>query len=154
MDLLNQHLAESLMVLGLALLAVEVLILGFATFVLFFIGLAALSTGLMMYLGLLGQDMFSALASLAVLSALFALLLWKPLKNMQAKGKPVQVQSDLIGHQFAVTEALQPGKSFEYRYSGIAWQVHSQQHLTAGQTVQVVKVSVGRLDVAPVQDVS
>ena len=149
MDLLNQHLAESLMVLGLALLAVEVLILGFATFVLFFIGLAALATGLMMYLGLLGQDMFSALASLAVLSALFALLLWKPLKNMQARGKPTQVQSDLIGYQFNLPEALIPGQSLEYRYSGITWQVQSDQPLTAGQRVQVVKAEVGRFDVEP-----
>ncbi|MBT1066043.1 NfeD family protein [Bowmanella sp. Y26] len=154
MTVFTEHMAESLMVLGLALLAIEVLVLGFATFVLFFVGLAALATGLMMYMGILSQDMFSALASVAIFSALLALILWKPLKNLQSKGKPKQVQSDLIGYQFELPEALQPGKSMEYRYSGITWQVHSQQPIEAGQTVQVVKVAVGRLDVTPVQDPS
>lgn len=154
MTVFTEHMAESLMVLGLALLAIEVLILGFATFVLFFVGLAALATGLMMYMGVLDQDMYSALASVAIISAALALLLWKPLKNLQSKDKPKQVQSDLIGHQFSLPEALSPGQSIVYRYSGITWQVYSQQQLAAGQQVEVVKASVGRLDVMPAQDAS
>ncbi|MFT5811071.1 MAG: hypothetical protein ACI9KM_001835, partial [Rubritalea sp.] len=45
MDWLSNNLAQSLIIAGLALLVIEVVVLGFSTFVLFFVGLAAVITG-------------------------------------------------------------------------------------------------------------
>jgi membrane-bound ClpP family serine protease len=45
MDFFTNNLAQSLFVVGLILLVVEVTVLGFSTFVLFFVGLAAMVTG-------------------------------------------------------------------------------------------------------------
>ena len=45
MNWISNNLSESLIMAGLALLVIEVVILGFSTFVLFFVGLAALIAG-------------------------------------------------------------------------------------------------------------
>jgi len=150
MALLTEHLAETFVVAGLLLLAVEILVLGFSTFVLLFVGLAALVTGVLMYSGLLAEEMFSALGCLAVLSVVLALLLWKPMKRMQGQTERKTVTSDLVGHRFYLSDALQPGKTIEYRYSGITWQVSSRQAIDANREVQVMTVDVGRFEVMPV----
>lgn len=150
MSLFTEHLAETLIVIGLILLAVEILVLGFSTFVLFFLGLAALVTGGLMYISLVPATLFGAMGSMAVLTALLAVLLWKPLKRIQADTAPKEVTSDLIGHRFYLPEALLPGESITYRYSGINWNVRSQEPAAAKQEVEVIKVSVGELQVRPV----
>ena len=45
MDWVTANMAESLIIVGLLLLAIEIAVLGFSTFVLFFVGLAAVLTG-------------------------------------------------------------------------------------------------------------
>ncbi|GGD59468.1 NfeD family protein [Lacimicrobium alkaliphilum] len=151
MSLFTEHLAETLIVVGLALLAIEILVLGFSTFVLFFVGLAALVTGGLMYISLVPATLFGAIGSMAVLTALLAAILWQPMKRIQAKTEPEQVTSDLIGYRFYLPEALLPGESITYRYSGINWNVRSNAPIIAKQEVEVTKVSVGELEVRPVQ---
>jgi hypothetical protein len=53
MNWISNNLPESLIMAGLALLLIEVVVLGFSTFVLFFVGLAALVAGGLMAVGVL-----------------------------------------------------------------------------------------------------
>ena len=51
MNWISNNLSESLIMAGLALLVIEVVVLGFSSFVLFFVGLAALAAGGLMAVG-------------------------------------------------------------------------------------------------------
>lgn len=144
---LTDNLAQSLIGLGLLLLAIEVLILGFATFVLFFVGLGALLSGTFVYLGVIPATLTAALLSMAITTALLALVLWKPLKNLQAKVETKKVTSDLIGHRFTLTEHISSEHQPLYHYSGINWRLTSDQPLTSGTEVEVIGVEVGQFTV-------
>jgi hypothetical protein len=143
MNWINDNLSESLIIVGLALLVIEVVVLGFSTFVLFFVGLAAVVAGWLMAIGVVPYSTLSALSSLGVLTALLALLLWRPLKSMQGKVESKKVTSDLVGHSFILNEAVSMTKNPTYRYSGIEWSLSSEQELSAGTLVEVTGVAVG-----------
>ena len=143
MNWINDNLSESLIIVGLALLVIEVVVLGFSTFVLFFVGLAAVVAGGLMAVGVVPYSMLSALSSLGVLTALLALLLWRPLKSMQGKVESKKVTSDLVGHSFILNEAVSMTKNPKYRYSGIEWSLSSEQELSPGTLVEVTAVTVG-----------
>jgi hypothetical protein len=143
MNWINDNLSESLIIVGLALLVIEVLVLGFSTFVLFFVGLAAVVAGGLMAVGVVPYSMLSALSIVGVLTALLALLLWRPLKSMQGKVESKKVTSDLVGHSFILNEAVSMTKNPTYRYSGIEWSLSSEQELSAGTLVEVTGVAVG-----------
>ena len=143
MNWINDNLSESLIIVGLALLVIEVVVLGFSTFVLFFVGLAAVVAGGLMAVGVVPYSMLSALSSLGVLTALLALFLWRPLKSMQGKVESKKVTSDLVGHSFVLNEAVSMTKNPTYRYSGIEWSLSSEQELSAGTLVEVTGVAVG-----------
>ena len=144
MNWVNDNLSESLIIVGLALLVIEVVVLGFSSFVLFFVGLAALVAGGLMALAVIPDSMFSALSSVGVLTALLAMLLWRPLKSMQGKVESKKVTSDLVGHSFILNEAVSMTKNPAYRYSGIEWNLSSEQELSAGTLVEVTGVDVGK----------
>jgi inner membrane protein len=144
MNWISNNLPESLIMAGLALLAIEVVVLGFSTFVLFFVGLAALVAGGLMAVGVLPDSMLSALSSVGVLTALLAMLLWRPLKSMQSAVENNKVTSDLVGHSFILNEAVSMTKNPAYRYSGIDWNLSSEQELPAGTLVEVTGVAVGK----------
>jgi membrane protein implicated in regulation of membrane protease activity len=143
MDWVTANMAESLIIVGLLLLAIEIAVLGFSTFVLFFVGLAAVLTGGLLYVGLIPDSMLSALLSIGVLTALSATLLWKPLKNMQKDVDTKKASSDLIGHRFVLTEEVSLTANPVYRYSGIDWKLKSNQPLNAQALVEVTDVEVG-----------
>lgn len=144
MDLVSNNLAESLIIVGLTLLVIEVLVLGFSTFVLFFVGLAAVITGGLLYMGVLPDSMLSALSSIGALTGLLAIFLWRPLKSMQGKVERKKVTSDLVGHSFFLNEAVSMHNNPVYQYSGIDWRLSSQKELSAGTEVEVTEVSVGK----------
>ncbi|MDC1383948.1 NfeD family protein [Candidatus Puniceispirillum sp.] len=144
MNWINNNLSESLIIAGLALLVIEVVVLGFSTFVLFFVGLAAVVAGGLMAFGLVPNSMLSALSSVGVLTALLTMLLWRPLKSMQGKVESKRVTSDLVGHSFILNEAVSMTKNPAYRYSGIEWSLSSEQELSAGTLVEVTGVAVGK----------
>ncbi|HEY7867335.1 MAG TPA: NfeD family protein [Psychromonas sp.] len=144
------HLAQSFIVLGLILLAIEVLVLGFSTFVLFFIGIGAIATGALMALGVIPETFLNSLLVTAVISTAVALISWKPMKNMQNKVESKHVKNDMIGHQFILAEDLLIGKTVTHRYSGINWQVKAKEQLSAGTEVKIIAVEVGLLTVARV----
>ena len=144
MDWVSNNLAESLIIVGLALLVVEVVVLGFSTFVLFFVGLAAVITGGLMRIGFLPDSMLAALSSIGVLTALLAIFLWRPLKSMQNNVERKKVTSDLVGHSFILSEAVSMSSNPVYSYSGIDWQLSSEKELSAGTLVEVAGVAVGK----------
>jgi hypothetical protein len=144
MNWISNNLPESLIMAGLALLLIEVVVLGFSTFVLFFVGLAALVAGGLMAVGVLSDSMLSAFSSVGVLTALLAMLLWRPLKSMQSDVKNNKVTSDLVGHSFILNEAVSMTQNPAYRYSGIDWNLSSEQELSAGTLVEVTGVAVGK----------
>ncbi|PKH03293.1 activity regulator of membrane protease YbbK [Psychromonas sp. MB-3u-54] len=151
MEYFLAHLGQSFIVLGLILLAVEVLVLGFSTFVLFFIGVGAIATGALMALGVIPETFLNSLLVTAIISTVVALISWKPMKKMQNKVESKHVNNDMIGHQFVLTEELLVGKTVTHRYSGISWQVKAKQPLSAGTEVKIIEVEVGLLTVARVE---
>ncbi len=143
MNWIANNLAEALVILGLALLALEIWILGFATFVLFFVGLAAVIAGGLMYIELFEATTLNAILSVGVLTALGAALLWNPLKNMQNEVDLTRASSDLVGHSFILAENVSSEVSPNYHYSGVNWKLVSEEPLEAGQKVKVVQTDVG-----------
>ena len=151
MDFFTNNLAQSLFVVGLILLVVEVTVLGFSTFVLFFVGLAAMVTGALLYLGILPDNVLSAMFSMGVLTLLAALLLRKPLKRMQSKVSSKKIKSDFIDHRFILKEAVSPTQSPKHHYSGVEWALISDESIAAGTKVEVTEAEVGKLHIKAVE---
>ena len=143
--------AQILMALGIMMAVVDIVVLGFATFFLTLIGLAVLTTGVLLNFGVMTDSWANILISVAVLSAIYTALLWKPLSRLQQDTKPQEVKSDIIGHQFHLetdVTASQPGM---YLYSGVNWKIEADEELTAGAKVEVTQVKVGVMRVKPVE---
>ncbi|MBU2877652.1 NfeD family protein [Aliiglaciecola lipolytica] len=143
MDLISNNLAESLIVLGLVMLAIEIAILGFATFIMFFVGLACVAAGALLYLGLIPDTLMSATLTVGILTAISAVLLWKPLKNIQQNVDTKPAQSDLIGHDFLLEKNVSATENPYYHFSGVQWKLKSSHPISAGSRVKVIKAEVG-----------
>ena len=143
MSWINQHLVEVLFIVGLALLAIEIGVLGFSTFILFFIGLAAVLSGVIFFVGLVPESMVNAVLLVGIITLVSAAVLWKPLKNMQQKVDDTPAKNDLIGHEFVLTDDVSRMVNPVYRYSGIDWKLTSDSELAAGTLVEVIKTEVG-----------
>ena len=141
------NLAESLLILGIVLLAIEIVVLGFSSFVLFFVGCAAVATAGLLYVGIIPDTMLAAMFSTGLLAALSAFLLWKPLKGMQANVDTGKVKSDLVGHRFILVEDVTPELTLKYHYSGIDWKLITTDNLVAGTRVEVIQVDVGKFHI-------
>lgn len=145
MDFIAQNLSESLIIAGIVLLIIEVAILGFATFVLFFMGCSMVITGVLMLLGVLDATYLSAFWSNAILTSILAALLWKPLKNSQQSSDTEKETATTIEHEFVLENDVDSQGLTHHKYSGIKWKVKSQLPLTKGTMVKVVKADVGAL---------
>lgn len=143
MDLLTNNLAEGLVVIGLALLAIEIGVLGFSTFVLFFVGCGCVFSGFLMYLGFLPDTMLAALLSVSIFTAITAVFAWKPLRNMQNDVETKRADSDLVGHSFVLEQDVSPTEPPVYRYSGIEWTLVSETQIAKGTQVEVTQTDVG-----------
>ncbi len=143
MSFFTDNLAQSLLVIGLILLVIEIAVLGFATFFLFFAGVAAIGTSALLYMGVIPDTLLSSFMSTGVLTLVAALVLWRPLKAMQTNVSSQKAQGDLVGHQFVLQERVSASVSPRYSYSGIKWQLVSQQTLEAGTRVEVTDAEVG-----------
>ena len=147
MSWVSENLVEFLLILGLVLLAIEILVLGFSTFVLFFVGLATVVTAGLIYMALVPETILGSLLSIGVLTAVAAALLWRPLKRMQTEVEIEPVQSDFVGMSFVLTDDVTADSSSTYRYSGIDWKLTSATPIKAGTEVKVVKADVGEFTV-------
>lgn len=148
MEWLASNFASLLIFLGIILLVIEVGLLGFAVFLLFFIGLACIATGALIMVGVVDDTLVSAFGSIALFSMLFAVALWKPLKKIQDSTEAHSVKGDFIGHRFRLQQDVSSQRYGSYRLSGIEWQVRSDSPLAAGTEVEIIKVEVGLLTVA------
>lgn len=108
---------------------------------LLFLALGSLLTGLLISLGVInGWEM--AILSLGLLTAISALLLWKPFKRFQDSSSAANNSSDMVGRVLPVTQqvTLEQGS---VAYSGIEWQVRlkeSGEPIAAGKRARVVAV--------------
>jgi len=147
MEWVTNNFASLLIVIGLALLAIEMLVLGFSVFILFFVGLASLVSGFLMMIGLLPETMIAAFGSVAVMSLAFAVGLWKPLKKLQESGDSHMVRGDFIGHSFVLEQPVASTQYGKHRHSGIEWKIRSDVPIPAGAEVEVTKAEVGMFTV-------
>jgi membrane protein implicated in regulation of membrane protease activity len=136
------------LVLGFTMLIIDIMVFGFATLVLTFLGLGLLTLGGVIYL----FDIESYTVATAVLSASTAVItacLWKPLKVMTQKTSTKVAKSDFHGLTFELSEDIGAGKTMKYKYSGISWNVDSRTLILQGTLVVVTDVEVGKMWVAP-----
>jgi len=149
MEFITENQATWWFVLGCILLAIEIIVLGFSTAVLFFIGLGAIVTSGLMWFGILPATWAAGLTAFAVCSALVAAILWKPLKKLQTdRYRGPDLSSDFIGHEFQLDGDLSETVTSKTRYSGIEWRVElddqaGEQSLVAGDNVVVTGISAG-----------
>lgn len=143
------NIIETMLIIGIILLIIEVVVLGFSTFFLFFTGLAAIATAIVMWFGLLPETFLYGVFSVAAFTALFAVLLWKTLSNLQKDVDNTRAQSDLIGHSFVlpsdVNAIAAPAQQPDYLFSGVSWKLDAHQDIAKGTLVEVVQVDVGVL---------
>jgi len=134
----QDHLLYS--VAGICLVA-ELSVLGMSG-PLLFLALGCLLTGVMVSIGMIsGWEM--EVFSVAVLAALSAALLWKPLKTFQNAGVGRDTSSDMIGKVLPVTQLITRDQG-TVAYSGIDWQArldasHSEP-VVVGSRAHVVAV--------------
>jgi len=144
-----ENMIEALLFIGVVLLIIEIAVLGFSTFFLFFAGLGAVFTSILMWVGLIPESFLSALICLALSTATFALILWKPFSKMQNKVDSKRPISDLVGHTFVLPESITASSALEqqpiYQYSGIDWRLQAKHDLHKGTLVSVTQADVGAL---------
>lgn len=149
METLNSYLPTLLIFIGLAMLAIEVGVLGFSIMILFFIGLGCLATGLLMLVGVVPQTLAGALLGSGLLTLLAAVGLWKPLQRLQNTPASKPVTSDLIGSEFVLESDVSPNAPGQVKFSGITWRVIADSAIARGTKVEVTGTAVGELTVKP-----
>ncbi len=142
--------------LGFVLLAIEALVLGFATGVLIFAGIGALLTGGLLWFEVIPYTWQASIASFGINSTVITAILWKPMQNLQNKNAaPAKDNtSDLVGHTFRLTSAITVTAPGLVRFSGIEWRVEIDdstklKQIEAGTKVAVQSVDVGVFRVHP-----
>ena len=143
-----------LFIIGIGLLVIEIAFFGFATFVLFFVGIAMLIVGALMAFGVLPVGIDIAIGAVSLLSISGAVLLWKPMKKIQSSKEAAKVEVGFVGHQFQVQTDIAPDLPGTYTYPGIAWTVVSDTAIQRFTQVQVIKADVGQLTVTPAEVLS
>ncbi|AWB68572.1 activity regulator of membrane protease YbbK [Saccharobesus litoralis] len=144
-EFISSHVPETLIAVGIILLTIEVAVLGFATFILFFFGISLLITGGAVWLGVLPDSLSAIALSNAIFTSCLALLLWKPLKNIQDKADNKMVKSDFTGLRFFVADEVSLNSKAQHKLSGILWTLKSHEVIPAGKEVEVIRAEVGVL---------
>ncbi|WP_404343794.1 NfeD family protein [Pseudoalteromonas mariniglutinosa] len=143
MDFIINNLPQVLMILGVIALIIEVAVLGMSTFILLFLGLSLLATGLMMNFSILENSLTTALWSNTVLTAALAVVLWRPLKRLQENTDTKELHSDFAELTFTLDADVDDRGLTTHAYSGINWRLKSIQPIAAGTQVMVIKKEVG-----------
>ncbi len=106
-------------------LVVELGVMGLSGPLLFF-GIASLVTGVLVHVGVI-VGWQSEILVVGILTAIIALILWKPLQNMQNAGSATDDSSDMIGLQVPVIDDITK-KTGTVRYSGVNWHARLADH--------------------------
>ena len=147
-EYINNHIPGFWIALGFALMAAEVLLFGFTTIIFLFAGLGALTSGLLMMVGVLPETWIAGTACFGIATGVFGLLLWKPLQKMQNAKPQKEQSSDFDGLEFVLLSDISTTSSGKYRYSGVDWKVEidsgsGTDRLNKGERVVVVSTRVG-----------
>jgi len=131
---------------------IELSIMGLSGPLLFF-AIASVITGILVTAGVLTSWQMEIL-SVGIVSALTALVLWKPLKNLQNSRSKTDTSSDMIGLKVPVTTDI-TATSGNIRYSGINWNARLADDarvdvISSAQQCQIVAVSGNTMLVKPV----
>ena len=145
MEMLTGYIPQLLITAGLALLVFEVAVMGFATFILFFLGVSLVLTGVAAWVGILPTHWSAVLLSNAVVTAVLAAVLWRPMLKMQANTEIKSVKTDFDGHRFYLPADVDRSGGGFYSYSGIEWALRSDEPIARGAEVEVVRAEVGVL---------
>ncbi|ABD82789.1 NfeD family protein [Saccharophagus degradans] len=149
-----------LTIIGIVLLIVEFAVLGFSTLFLVFVACACFSTAILQLVGLLPENLLWSTISVGIQTAVFGVLLWKPLRKLQNIQQAEDDQpNDINGLEFRLSSNLSPTTPSQHNYSGISWVVEldgelddeQSQELAQGTLVKVSRSSVGKLFVKPVK---
>lgn len=118
MQYMSQHHDHVFYVIAGISFVIELTLIGLGGPLLFF-AIASFITGVLVSINLI-SGWETELFVLGVLTAITALLLWKPLKNFQNASSGVDTSSDMIGREVPASSeiTLHDGS---IRYSGINW---------------------------------
>jgi membrane protein implicated in regulation of membrane protease activity len=147
---MSNYVPQLMVSAGIAILAFEVAVLGFATFILFFLGLSLIITGALCWIGVMPDTWPVILLSNALLTLVLAGILWRPLLRMQSKTDDKKVKSDFDGLRFFASQTIDNRGEASYKYSGVQWKVKSEAPIAEGTEVEVIKADVGVFWVRPV----
>ena len=88
LEYFSENQASFWFALGALALVIELAVLGMSTIILFLIGLGALVTGLLVYLGIVPSGWLAGFAVMGITSFVLGVALWKPLKKYQTAEPP------------------------------------------------------------------
>ncbi|MGY5451341.1 NfeD family protein [Agarivorans sp. MS3-6] len=142
-ELFTNYIPQTLVTLGIILLTIEVVLIGFATFILFFVGLSLVLTGSLVWLEILPDSWNAILLANAIATSVIAAVLWKPMRKLQNHSDTKKVTSDFDGHRFFCKQDIDKRGQTSYKHSGISWVLKSDMPIAADTEVEVVKVEVG-----------
>lgn len=130
---------------------VELSIMGLSGPLLFF-AIASLITGILVSAGVV-EGWQSQILSIGVLTALVAVVLWRPLKALQNSKEKTDNSSDMIGLQVIVSADITQ-KTGSVRYSGINWQARladgvSVESISAESQCEIVAITGNIMLVKP-----
>ena len=146
-----EYLAQGFIILGIILITVEVLVLGLSTFVLLFAGVAMILSGSLMVFELIETSWIWAFSATTAFTFLLSVLCWKPLKAMQNKVEVSESKTEFSDKEFVLEHDVDINGESQYQYSGIMWQLKSQNEISKGTLVKVDKIEVGVLWVSEVK---
>ncbi len=140
------YLPEIFFAIGIFFLLIEIVFLGFSTFVLFFLAIGCIATSFLLFLGTIPLAVDKALLATSLISVGSAVVLWRFLKQLTSEKNESQVDEGFVNHEFTLSETISRTSPGSYRYSSVTWQVvpYKDVALQAGMKVEVVSVEVGR----------
>lgn len=135
------------LIVGVVLLATELLVFQFTTFWLFFIGLGALVAAAFAWISG-GSGMLVTTGVFIVASAGITALLYAPIRKWQKSPSDIS-DNNAIGQKVVVKSAITTASAGTVSWSGSEWQAElaegSTKELSAGQSAYVVQVEGIRL---------
>jgi membrane protein implicated in regulation of membrane protease activity len=146
----NHHLFWYLLA-GVSLV-IELSIMGLSGPLLFF-AIASLVTGVLVNVGII-SGWEGEILTAGILSAITALLLWKPLKKLQNTKQVVNESSDMVGIKVPVSIEI-TATTGSIRYSGINWQARlaedcKETNISENSQCEIVAITGNTMLVKPV----
>lgn len=135
------------LVIGVVLLATELLVFQLTTFWLFFVGLGALVAAVFALVSGSASMMLTT-AVFIIASAIITAVLYSPIRRWQQSPTPI-ADHNAIGQKVVVTAAISPTSAGTANWSGTQWQAElasgSTAEFAAGDTATIVQVEGIRL---------